>query len=268
MARHTNLTDAVMRHGKLVRADLRGALLRSAETEDAKIVGALIDTPAGRPLRELSEPIDIMLQRRERWAVSGGAKGSSIDLSGFDLRATMPLAGACLSAMRAESAVFFGLPLNDVGLQTGQLQGVDFRCCRMARANLRGVNLKLARPANADLRDCNLVLTLPDNRSIVSLLEGAEMHHADLREPAAGGIRARRSFFRESHGRASRRREIQRSETCRYDGATIASQPCRDRGKAIGNHRPSHGTRQSSARSRGNSFPTEPSSKMRQWRNA
>jgi len=212
IAAHTDFTDAVMRHCKLVRADLHnanltgadlshadlsganlnGASLRNAiltnaimhytETNGADLAGALTQVPAGRKLFELTEPIEALLERHERWCTSQGIEGTLLDLSGFDLRDVPQLAGRSLAALTAKGAIFFGLTLDGIGLQAAQLQGADFRSCRMNRADLRGINLTAARLTNADLRDCDLgPLALPGGRSVVSVLENAEARHVDLR---------------------------------------------------------------------------------------
>ena len=212
LAAHTDFTDAVMRRCKLVRADLHNALLNGAnlegadlsganlhgaslrnailtdaifhntETDGADFSGILNEKPAGPRLVELAESIETLLARHERWALTHGAEGDPLDLSGYDLRGTASLSGQCLSALRAKRAIFFGLALDGVALQAAQLEGADFRCSRLTRADLRGANLSAARLTNADLRDCNLgPLVLPGGRLIVSMLERVEARHVDLR---------------------------------------------------------------------------------------
>ena len=210
-----------MRNCKLVRADLRNANMAGANLEGADVSGADL-RGASTARRHADGRLMVSAQmtapicghadrgpgrqaaartrraaagaaaRHDLWAASTGAEGAPIDLSGYDMRTAPWLAGACLSAIRAERAVFFGLALDGTGLQAAQLEGADFRSCRLMRADLRGVNLKAARLTNADLRDCNLgPLILPGNRSIISMLDGAEMRHADLR-----GANLRRAVLR------------------------------------------------------------------------
>jgi uncharacterized protein YjbI with pentapeptide repeats len=116
MAIHTDVTDAVMRGCKLVRAtmrganfsgsnlegadlsgaDLRGACLRGAvltgasmtmtETAGADMEDMLTDQPVGRPVSALGQSLDELARNHMAWIGSAGAEGAKLDLSGYDLR--------------------------------------------------------------------------------------------------------------------------------------------------------------------------------------
>src|SRR5262249_20421958 len=136
---HTDFSDAVMRGTRLVRADLRkatlagadlggadlsGADLRGANLNDAVLTdagmenthfiganlkGTLNDKPAGFLISDLDEPLVMLLTKHERWVETQGREGAQLDLSGFDLRNTPPLAGTELAALKASDSVFYGL---------------------------------------------------------------------------------------------------------------------------------------------------------------
>ncbi len=196
MAIHTDFTDAVMRGCKLVRAtmrganfsgsnlegadlsgaDLRGACLRGAvltgatmtmtELTDADMGDALTDKPVGRVIAELGRSLEELLADHIAWVGSGGARGTALDLSGFDLRHAPSLAHTCLTMLRASGATLYGLDLTGVQLQAAVLDGADMRGCNMTEGDLRGVNLRNAKLNNANLRRINLrPLVFDEHRS-------------------------------------------------------------------------------------------------------
>lgn len=209
---HTDFSDAVMRNTRLVRADLRQAMLAGADlggadlsgadlrgadlndavltdavTENTHFIGAnlkgtLDDKPAGLLVSDLGEPLPVLLAKHERWIESQGRDGAQLDLNGFDLRHAPPLAGAELAALKASDSVFYGLNLAGIGLAAAQLDRADLRSCNLRGADLRGVSLKGARLINSDMRDCRLgPLVVKDGQRLVSRLDRAILRNVDLR---------------------------------------------------------------------------------------
>jgi uncharacterized protein YjbI with pentapeptide repeats len=141
----------------------------------------LSDAPVGRLISELGVGLEELLRRHLAFIGSSGAEGAPLDLSGFDLRGSLPLAGACLTMVTARQAVFYGLDLSRAALQAAKCAGADFRDCRLDEADLRGIELKGARLNNASLRNANLrSLKLGEGREIHADLSGARLRHANL----------------------------------------------------------------------------------------
>ena len=148
---------------------------------------------SGKSLKLLPKPFEELIHRHEQWALTTGSEGAPLDLTGYDLRQSPSLAGAVLSTLKADGAVFYGLNLEGVGLQAAQLEGADLRCCRLNRADLRGVNLAGARLNYADLRDSDFgPLIIDEHHVMLSRLDGIVARHADFR----GAKLKRASLFR------------------------------------------------------------------------
>jgi uncharacterized protein YjbI with pentapeptide repeats len=208
----TDISEAVLRNTRLVRADMRkatlagadlggadlsGADLRDADLNDAVLTdtvtenthfvganlkGTLNDQPAGLLVSDLDEPLAALIAKHERWVRSQGHQGAQLDLSGFDLRTAPPLAGIELAAVKAGDSVFYGLDLTGIGLAAAQLDRADLRSCNLRGADLRGISLRGARLSNSDMRDCRLgPLVVKDGQRIVSHLERAILRNVDLR---------------------------------------------------------------------------------------
>src|SRR5262249_8130024 len=120
-----NLENADLRGCDLAGADLKGAVLVGTKLEFATLEGTdmsgvLTDATAGKPLSELSEPVDVILKAHKRWAETQGREGRPADFSGYDLRAVKAIPHAVLTALIAPRAVFYGLDLTGARLQGAQ----------------------------------------------------------------------------------------------------------------------------------------------------
>jgi uncharacterized protein YjbI with pentapeptide repeats len=219
VAMKTDFSEAVMRGCKLVRAHVRGANFTGsnlqgadfaqADTRDAcfrhaVITGAtfeytnmagadlrdaLSDKPNGRLLGELDVGLDELLRLHREFIESCGAAGAALDLSGFDLRNAGRLAGACLTMLTAQNAVFYGLDLSRAALQAARCAGADFRDCRFDGADMRGIVLSGAMLNGASLRGADLrALVIDGTRRMPSDLSGASLRHADLRGADLRGV--------------------------------------------------------------------------------
>jgi len=207
----TDFSDAIMRGCKLVRAhvrganfsncDLEGADFSQADTRDACFRGAvtaganfayanlagadlfdvLSDAPKGRPIAESDVELKELLRLHLRFIGTGGSDGQSLDLSGFDLRNSGSMAGACLTMLMAKQTVFYGLDLSRVAIQAAKCADADFRNCKLDEADMRGIQLAGAKLNNATMRKVKLgPLRLDQDRQISTDLSGVSMRHADL----------------------------------------------------------------------------------------
>jgi uncharacterized protein YjbI with pentapeptide repeats len=184
IAQHTDFTDSLMRNCKLVRADLRnavmdgvnlegadlsgadlrGASLKNAiltdadmslvETAGADMTGMMTDKVVGKSISMLDESIELLIHKHTLFVTSAGAEGKPLDVSDFDLRKTHGWVGAKLTMLKANRAILVGMDLEGAALQAVQFEGADLRSCRLVRADLRGANLTGARLNFADLREC------------------------------------------------------------------------------------------------------------------
>ena len=207
----TDFSNAIMRGCKLVRAhvrganfsncDLEGADFSQADTRDACFRGAvtaganfayanlagadlfdvLSDAPKGRPIAESDVELKELLRLHLRFIGTGGSDGQSLDLSGFDLRNSGSMAGACLTMLMAKQTVFYGLDLSRVAIQAAKCADADFRNCKLDEADMRGIQLAGAKLNNATMRKVKLgPLRLDQDRQISTDLSGVSMRHADL----------------------------------------------------------------------------------------
>jgi uncharacterized protein YjbI with pentapeptide repeats len=184
IAIRADFTDAIMKDAKLVRANLKqatmtganlagadlsgadlsgadlretvlvGANIRSCNTTDMKMDGALTDKPSGANVVNL--PYADMIKAHALWCESGGADGKPSVFNGADLRALKSIKAFNLTALSAKGAIFYGLDMQGVQLQGAHLEGADLRACDLRRADLRGARLMGAKLSGADLREAVL----------------------------------------------------------------------------------------------------------------
>jgi uncharacterized protein YjbI with pentapeptide repeats len=159
-----------------------GTKLEFATLEGTDMSGVLTDAIAGKPMSELSQPLEDILKAHKRWAETQGREGRPADFSGYDLRGTKGLSHALLTALIAPRAVLYGLDLSGARLQGAQLEGADLRGAKLTGADLRGANLKNAKLANADMRDVNLgPLLISNERLLMARLDRADARYTDFR---------------------------------------------------------------------------------------
>jgi uncharacterized protein YjbI with pentapeptide repeats len=191
----TNLQGADFAQADTREACFRGAVIAGARFEYADLAGAdlqdaLSDKPNGRLLGELNASLDELLRLHRQFVESCGARGTALDLSGFDLRGAGVFAGACLTMLTARHAVFYGLDLSRCELQAAQCADADFRDCRFDGADMRGITAPGAMLNGASLHNANLrPLMIDDTRRMLTDLSGAHLQHADLRGADLRGVR-------------------------------------------------------------------------------
>ena len=179
-----NLSGADLSGADLDGADLRDAVLVGAKTlswnvQNANMVGALTDKPAG--IAATSMPYKTMIQEHARWCETGGQHGTPSVFDGADLRALETVRGYNLTALSGKGAVFYGLDMEGVQLQGAHLEGADLRNCNLRRADLRGAKLADAKLSGSDLREAQMgPLLLGADRVLACDLRRAELKNADL----------------------------------------------------------------------------------------
>jgi uncharacterized protein YjbI with pentapeptide repeats len=139
------------------------------------------EAPQGLALSNLSRPFEFMLRDHRRWADTHGAEGAAMDLSGYDLRPVVSLAGQRLSALKAEKTMFIGLDMARIELQAAQLSGSDFRAARLHNADLRGVKATVCDFSGADMAGADLSpLMLTQGHSLPCDFSLSRLAHANL----------------------------------------------------------------------------------------
>jgi uncharacterized protein YjbI with pentapeptide repeats len=197
--RGVNLSRAHLKQAKLVGADLTGADLTGANLEgadlrDCILLGAktaMMRTRGADMSGAMTEPprleaseeqrIAAMMEDHLLWRESMGDRGKPGIFDGLDLRGARNLTGRPLTALRARSAILFGLDLTGCELQGASLTGADLRAVKMPRADLRGASLAGAKGQRLVLAGANLTpLVLPNGRALPCDLSGADLSWADL----------------------------------------------------------------------------------------
>ncbi len=187
-----NLKQAIMNNVDLAGADLSGADLSGASLKDAVLIkaktdswrvnqtdmsGVLTDKVIGTDVKTL--PYGEMLHDHAKWVDTMGKEGKPSTFDKADLRALGSIKGLNLTALSAKGAVFYGLDMRDVQLQGAHLEEADLRNCNLKGADLRGVRLYKARLDGANLEGANLgALMIAKDR----------MLPADLRETRLRGV--------------------------------------------------------------------------------
>ena len=186
-----NLKQAIMDNVDLAGADLSGADLSGASLKDAVLIdartdmwrtsqtdmtGVLTNKPVGTDVTAM--PYGEMLHDHAKWVDSVGKEGKPSIFNNADLRALGSIRNLNLTALSAREAVFYGLDMRGVQLQGAQLEGADLRNCNLKGADLRGVRLQKARLDGANLEGVNLgALVIGEGRLLP----------ADLRETRLRG---------------------------------------------------------------------------------
>ena len=194
-----NLKQAIMDNVDLGGADLSGADLSGASLKDAVLIGAktdawrtsqtdltgvLTDKVVGTDVASL--PYGEMLHDHARWVYSLGREGKPSVFDKADLRGLGQIRGLNLAALSAKGAVFYGLDMQGVQLQGAHLEDSDLRNCNLRGADLRGARLIRARLDGADLTGARLgALKIDASRLLPtdlrdSRLRGANLSGADL----------------------------------------------------------------------------------------
>lgn len=189
-----NLKQAIMDNVDLGGADLSGADLSGASLKDAVLIGAktdmwrtaqtnltgvLTDRAAGTDVTTL--PYGEMLHDHAKWVDSLGREGKPSVFDKADLRALQQIRGLNLAALSAKGAVFYGLDMRDVQLQGAHLENADLRNCDLRGADLRGARLAEARLDGADLTGAKMgALKIDATRVLPTDLRGARLRRANL----------------------------------------------------------------------------------------
>ncbi len=189
-----NLKQAIMDNVDLAGADLSGADVSGASLKDAVLIGAktdmwrtsqadlsgiLTDKPVGTDVSTL--PYGEMLHEHAKWVDSVGKEGKPSIFNNADLRALGSIRNLNLTALSAKEAVFYGLDMRGVQLQAAQLEGADLRNCNLKGADLRGARLHKARLDGANLEGVNLgPLVMADGRLLPADLREARVRGCNL----------------------------------------------------------------------------------------
>ena len=164
-----NLKHAIMDNVDLAGADLSGADMTGASLRDAVLIGAktdswrtsqtdltgaLTDKPSGTDIATL--PYGEMLHAHALWVGTFGKSGKPSIFDNADLRALGSIKGLNLAALSAKGAVFYGLDMRGIQLQGAHLEEADLRNCNLAGADLRGVRMFRAKLDGANLEGAKL----------------------------------------------------------------------------------------------------------------
>jgi uncharacterized protein YjbI with pentapeptide repeats len=191
-----NLKQAIMDNVDLAGADLSGADLSGASLKDAVLIdaktdmwrtaqadlsGVLTNKPVGTDVTAL--PYGEMLHDHAKWVDSLGKAGKPSIFDNADLRALGSIRNLNLTALSAKGAVFYGLDMRGVQLQGAQLEGADLRNCNLKGADLRGARLHKARLDGANLEGVNLgALVMADGRLLPADLREARLRGCNFAE--------------------------------------------------------------------------------------
>lgn len=196
--RGADLRETSFESANLTGANLTGTDLRDASLKSAIVIGTVIEqaevqgldlsqtvNQLGTTLESTGNTIEPMVQEHSKWVRTGGQQGKQMDLSGLDMRPLFHLRDYPLTAVKAVGAVFLGMNLAQIQMQSGILDNADFRDTIMTAADLRGSRLVGANLMRANLKTANfsaLTFRNPDGTSRVhpSSLAGADLRFAIL----------------------------------------------------------------------------------------
>jgi len=191
-----------MKGAQLMGANMRSTILTGVRLDDIRgsgvdLTDSITDENVGKSLDKLEQPLAKLIKEHRSWVGSVGREGSQLDLSGYDLRILLSLAGEKLTAVRAIGARWCGMDLTDIQLQSATLDESDFRSCFLRSADFRASSLKNARFSHADLRnaDLNPLYFEAGGKKQASPcdLEGANMRYANC-----AGAKMRQASFKYS----------------------------------------------------------------------
>lgn len=188
-----DLSNAKIDGAQLSGANLQSTILTGVELNEIKCFGidlstAVTDENTGRSLSELDEPLEKLIEQHHLWVQSGGKEGSNLDLSNIDLRKMGgDLKMEKLTAIKAVNALFFGMNLYKLQLQSAVLDDSDFRNCDMEEADIRGSSFKNALFSHANMQKTNanaLLFGAGDGTKRFSPcdFEGAKFRYTDLKK--------------------------------------------------------------------------------------
>ncbi len=189
-----NLKQAIMDNVDLAGADLSGADLSGASLKDAVLIkaktdqwrvssadmtGVLTDKPVGTDIKAM--PYGEMLHDHAKWVDTLGKEGKPSTFDKADLRALGSIRGLNLTALSAKNAVFYGLDMRGVQLQGAHLEEADMRNCNLSGADLRGVRMHKVRLDGANLEGANLgPLIIAKDRTLPADLTEAKLRNVNF----------------------------------------------------------------------------------------
>src|SRR5690606_35131916 len=151
----------------------------------------------GKSLDELDQPLARLIKDHRSWVATVGKEGSQLDLSGYDLRILLSLAGEKLTALKAVGARWCGMDLTDIQLQSANLDESDFRSCFLRGGDFRATSLKKARFSHADLRNADFspLFFEKAGQKVASVchMDGANMRYANC-----SGAKMKQASFRDA----------------------------------------------------------------------
>ena len=178
---------ADLRSASFNAANMTGAHMANNETRGAIFTMALSDDNPDRENEEFSLTKDELILKHQQWVESAGRQGEKMNLSHYDLRKLKNLSDKRLTALVASHAVFAGLNLQNLEIQSAQLNCADFRECDLRFADFRGSHMEDAVFVRANMTKVNcgpLVLKQQDGsiRNIPCCFSNAIMRFADCKE--------------------------------------------------------------------------------------
>ena len=185
----SNLSNAHIGGAKLDGANIKSAIFTGVDKSDLQDLGidfssSITDYNVGRSVSDLPEPLPKMLEYHRDWLKTRGERGKQLDLTTIDLRILGSLKMEQLTAIKAYNAMFFGMNLYKVQMQSAVLNGSDFRDCDLEEADLRGSSFKDANLSNSNLRnaDCGALVLGAGGTSRFNPcnFEGAKLRYADF----------------------------------------------------------------------------------------
>ena len=176
-----DLSQCEMKDVSLRGANLTGVLMDFSNLDNVDLSGALTDQPTGHTLSERDLPLDKLIALHQLWLKTKGDDGEKLDLTDYDLRNAPSMAGANLTMLVAERAVWYGLDLCQINLQAATLRSSDFRQSNLSSSDLRGSNFNKCNMVSAKFVKARLEpLFFDGNRLLKTSFAEANLRYSDF----------------------------------------------------------------------------------------
>ncbi len=206
------LQDADLKNAKFIGAnlsdsDLSGAVLTKANLDGAIIAGTtfannergglnldntVTDDPINSAITHSAKDLKGLLLAHVEWIESAGKAGTQLNLNGLDLRSINTLNTIPLTACSAQEAIFIGMNMRSMHLQSAHLEKSDFRDCKLDKTDMRGSHFNNSNFMRAQLKGVKACPLKVGKGQIVTDMrkcnfkyanfENADLRNVDFRE--------------------------------------------------------------------------------------
>ena len=173
-----DLTEAEVKGAQLMGANMRSTILTGVQLDDIRgsgvdLTDSITDDNVGKSLDELEEPLAKLIKEHRSWVASVGKEGAQLDLSGYDLRILLSLAGEnigpferrllhfCARAIRVTHVAAFQIT------RAGLLLAVAFK---VKRAQIGVTQIGVAEPCILQAR-CTEVCTTQETAAEIGFIK-------------------------------------------------------------------------------------------------